>query len=38
MTPPSVSTQWVYSVGLVVVSARTNKKYHHHQQKFGLTG
>jgi hypothetical protein len=30
MTPPSVSTQRVYSVGLVVVSARTNKKYHHH--------
>jgi hypothetical protein len=25
------STQWVYSKGLVVVSARTNKSHHHHQ-------
>ena len=24
-----LSTQWVYSVGLVVVSARTNKRHHH---------
>jgi hypothetical protein len=24
-------TQWVYSGGLGVVSARTNKSHHHHQ-------
>jgi len=29
---PAQSTQWVYSVGLVVVSARTNKSHHHHHQ------
>jgi hypothetical protein len=29
---PGERTQWVYSGGLVVVSARTNKR-HHHQQK-----